>query len=181
MTCAHVLGLIDAGPFADYPAAHLEAAWDHARHCATCGSALEAATALTTNLASLPHPAPPPHLATAVMARIARLGAHAPSRAAEQPRIARASGLNRWQDRTAVCAGLAAGCLIALSIALGEGPAIDLTSPRIGGMSGSLGMQAISTSGVMLVVSLVLYLIALFVPLRTAESAPHPRRQPPAP
>ncbi len=31
MTCAHVLGLIDAAPFANYPAGHLDAAWDHAR------------------------------------------------------------------------------------------------------------------------------------------------------
>jgi hypothetical protein len=37
MTCAHVLGLIDAAPVADYPRAHLDAAWQHARECATCG------------------------------------------------------------------------------------------------------------------------------------------------
>ena len=54
MTCAHVLGLIDAGPFADYPQAHLDAAWQHARQCGTCGPALETAAALSTALAALP-------------------------------------------------------------------------------------------------------------------------------
>ena len=181
MTCGHVLGLIDAGPFAEYPASHLQAAWDHARQCPTCGPALDAATALTTGLSTLPHPAPPAHLATAVMARIARLEAPRTIGATVQTRDARASVRSRWQGRTAAGAGLAAGCLIALSIVMGESPALDLTSPRIGGPIGLLGMQSSGTSWVMLAVSLVLYLIALFVPLRTAESAPHPRRQPPAP
>ena len=169
MTCAHVLGLIDAGSFAGYSAAHLDAAWEHARQCATCGPALHAATAIATDLASLPQPEPPAHLATAVMARIARLETPDPSRAAEQARDARISVRGRGQDLTAACAALAAGCLIALSIALGEGPALDLTSPRIGGTTGLLGMQAGSASWVMLAVSLVVYLIALFAPLRAAE------------
>ena len=73
MTCTHVLGLIDAGPFADYPRAHLDAAWEHARQCATCGPALQAAAALTADLPALPQPAPPPDLAAAVLARIARI------------------------------------------------------------------------------------------------------------
>ena len=51
MTCAHVLDLIDASPLADYPSARLDAAWQHARHCATCGPALDAATALAGDLA----------------------------------------------------------------------------------------------------------------------------------
>jgi hypothetical protein len=73
MNCDHVLGLIDAGPFADYPRAHLEAAWRHAGECATCGSALEASLVLTKELKVLARPAPPRELAPAVMARIARL------------------------------------------------------------------------------------------------------------
>ena len=73
MTCAHVLGLIDAGPFADYPRAHLEAAWQHARQCATCGPALATAARLAADLAAFPQPAPPPDLAAAVIARIARI------------------------------------------------------------------------------------------------------------
>ena len=72
MTCAHVLGLIDAGPFADYPPAHLESAWQHARQCATCGPAMEAATSLTIDLAALPQVAASPELTTTIPARIAR-------------------------------------------------------------------------------------------------------------
>lgn len=59
MTCSQVLGLIDAGPFADYPPAHVDAAWQHARHCPTCGPALKTATALTAELGALPEPTPP--------------------------------------------------------------------------------------------------------------------------
>jgi len=68
MTCAHVLGLIDAGPFADYPRAHLESAWRHARQCATCGPAMEAATSLTMDLSNLPQGAGSSELTTAILA-----------------------------------------------------------------------------------------------------------------
>ena len=46
---------------------------EHARQCATCGPALEAAAALTADLAALPQPAPPPDLAAVVLARIAQI------------------------------------------------------------------------------------------------------------
>ena len=78
MTCAHVLGLIDSSPFGDYPRAHLDAAWRHARQCATCGPALAAATALTADLTALLQPAPPdPYLAmywVACSAKAIRIG-----------------------------------------------------------------------------------------------------------
>ena len=73
MTCAHVLGLIDAGDFADYPREHLEEAWRHARQCATCGPALEMASRFTSGLAALPQPAPPRELLAGVLADIERI------------------------------------------------------------------------------------------------------------
>src|SRR5688572_11629221 len=69
----HVLGLIDAGPFADYPSAHLAAAWEHATGCPTCGAARQAADAITAELTALPQPVPPSGLAELVMARITRI------------------------------------------------------------------------------------------------------------
>jgi hypothetical protein len=85
MTCRHVLGLIDAGPFADYPTAHLEAAWAHADSCATCGPALHASRALTGQLRGLAQPPAPSSTATTVMARIARLELPALHEDAPQP------------------------------------------------------------------------------------------------
>lgn len=70
MNCPHVLGLIDAGPLADYPQSHLEAAYAHARQCATCGPALEAAVSLSGALRSLPRPVPASEFTSRVMARI---------------------------------------------------------------------------------------------------------------
>ena len=105
MTCAHVLGLVDAGPFADYPQAHLDAAWEHARQCPTCGPALQASDRLTIDLAALPHPVPPPDLTLAVIARIARVEE-------EPPVHARA---HDWSPLITVLGGLAAGVAIALS------------------------------------------------------------------
>jgi hypothetical protein len=53
---------------------------------------------------------------------------------------------------------------------MGEGPPVDLTSPRIGGIAG-LGTQATAIWWITLAISLVLYVTALFAPLR-AENAP---------
>jgi hypothetical protein len=71
MTCKHVIGLIDAGSFADYPRDHQDAARAHARQCSTCGPALEAAQAVTTRLRTLPNPALPRDLTKDILARAA--------------------------------------------------------------------------------------------------------------
>ena len=112
MTCAHVLGLVDAGPFAAYPQAHLDAAWEHARQCPTCGPALRASVRLTIDLAALPQPVPPPDLAAAVIARIARLEEEPPVRAR----------VRDWSPLITVLGGLAAGVAIALSTQPGAAP-----------------------------------------------------------
>jgi hypothetical protein len=112
MTCAHVLGLIDAGPFADYPREHLNAAWAHARQCATCGPALQAAHRLASDLAAWPQPVPPSDLAAGVLARIARLGDEPPVR----------SRAHDWSPPITVLGGLTAGVAIALSTPPGASP-----------------------------------------------------------
>jgi hypothetical protein len=137
MTCAHVLGLIDAGPFADYPRAHLDAAWQHARQCATCGPALEAATRLAMDLAALPQPAPPPDLAAAVIARIARI----------EPPPALQSSARDWSIWITALGAFAACLALALWTPSGGGARIDI-------------MWAL-----VLAAGLVLYAAGLFAPL----------------
>ena len=178
MNCSHVLGLIDAGPFADYPPAHLEAAWAHARRCASCGSALRLATALANDLAALPEPAPPAHLAPAVLARIARLESSPTHGATDRERAVVVS--RTWQDHAAAAAGIIAAGLIAISLMSGQGPAVDVTSPRIGGSNGLLAMQGTTTWWTTLAVSLVLYLTGLFAPVRRDRRSADSQAQPQA-
>ena len=140
MTCAHVLGLIDAGPFADYPRAHLDAAWQHARQCATCGPALEAAAALSTDLA-----------ASAAAGALAGAGggrprAHRADRSGTAPLVPprpfRRQGLlpctRDWSAWATALGGLAAGLVIVLSMASGDGARINIASPKVGGMTAGL-------------------------------------------
>ena len=131
MTCAHVLGLIDAGPFADYPRAHLDAAWEHARTCATCGPALEAADRLAKDLAALPQPVPPPDLAAAVIARIARIEAEKP--AVHDP-------AHDWSPWITALGALAAGVAIALSTTSGGEVSIDVRWAPV--LAAGLGLYA---------------------------------------
>ena len=72
MNCAHVRGLIDAGPFVDYPRAHLERAREHAAQCDACRVARDASHSLVAGLQRMPNPSPR-DLTGDVMARIARL------------------------------------------------------------------------------------------------------------
>lgn len=167
MTCAHVLGLIDAGPFADYPRAHLESAWQHAHQCATCGPAMEAATSLTIDLAALPQVAASPELTTAILARIARTeqGPPAPV-SATMPAIKPRSITRDWWAWATTLAGLAVGLVTIQSMAPGGGAAIDIVSPKLGGMAGPLlAMPSTTTYALVLVGGLVLYAAGLFAPL----------------
>lgn len=113
MTCRHVLDLIDAGPWADYPPAHLEAAWRHARDCVTCGPALEASTLIARRLEGLSSTEPPAHFAASIAARIARLDTpHVVTLAAG--RVRPASAAVRWWRAVAAVAGVvAASALVA--------------------------------------------------------------------
>ncbi len=165
MTCAHVLGLIDAGPFADYPRAHLDAAWQHAHACATCGPALKAAPALTTGLSALPQPAPSPELAAAVLARIAQTE-QAPARvAAAMPTTSPRSITREWSTSATALGGLAAGLVIVLSMAAGEEARISIASPRVGGMTGLVAMPSTTIDALVLGAGLLLYVAGLFAPL----------------
>ena len=167
MTCGHVLGLIDAGPFADYPRAHLDAAWQHARQCATCGPALAAVTAFATDLVALPQPAPPPDLAASVLARITRIDqAHAARATAAMPETIAAFSTRDWSAWAAVLGGLAAGLALVVSMPPGDTARIDIVSPGIRGMTAALVAMPSTTTGALgLAAGLVLYVAGLFAPL----------------
>jgi len=149
MTCAHVLGLIDSSPFGDYPRAHLDAAWRHARQCATCGPALAAATALTADLTALLQPAPP-DLTAGVLARIALLEDANDAKAAAA--MAETSSVRDRSGLLITLAGVAAG--------------IAIVSRGSGGMATSvLAIPNTTTGGLILTTSLLLYLVGLFAPV----------------
>jgi hypothetical protein len=165
MTCTHVLGLIDAGSFADYSRAHLDAAWEHARQCATCGPALRAATALTAELGSLPQPSPPPDLTAAILARVARIEAATPAPAAMME--ARAPSVARdWSSWATALGGVATGLAIVWSTLRGDGAPIDNALPGVHGITaGLVAMPSTTTGALVLAAGLVLYTAGLFAPL----------------
>ena len=173
MTCAHVLGLIDAGPFADYPRAHLDAAWQHARQCPTCGPALRAATALTSDLAALPEPVPPPDLAAAVLARIAQVERPAPAVAPMTESTARLSARD-WSSAWATALGsLAAGLATVLSMRPGSAGPTGLAWLEMGQMMGGLkAVPATSTWALVLAAGLAVYVAGLFAPLGGRSDQP---------
>ena len=165
MTCTHVLGLIDAGPFADYPRAHLDAAWQHARQCPACGPALEAAERLTGDLKALAQPALPPELASVVMARIARIDQELAAPAIAQPEASAGFGGGDWSVQAADAGGLAAAVAIVMSMPPGGMPAY-IAAPAVGGIaSGLVAMPASGTYAVVLAAGLMLYAAGLFAPL----------------
>ena len=165
MTCTHVLGLIDAGPFADYPRAHLDAAWQHARQCPTCGPALQTATRLTTDLHALADPAPPPDLATVVLARIAQIEERSDPAAAATPEPVEGLNLADWSVRLAGVGGLAATVAIATAVPAGDIP-VYLVSPAVGGIRDSLAaFPPFGPGALILAGGLVVYVMALFAPL----------------
>jgi hypothetical protein len=119
MTCLHVLGLIDAGPFVDFSRAQMEAALAHARECQTCRLALEASEALAGDLAALPQPAAPPGLAGSILAGIeavdrARAAAGGEDQRARRPH--RLPGLSDWSAWSTALGGSVAGLILVTSM-----------------------------------------------------------------
>jgi hypothetical protein len=168
MTCAHVLGLIDAGPLADYPRAHLDAAWRHASQCATCGRALETARDMTVGLTALPRPEPPADVTGVVLARIAQIERPhpGPARAAARNEAASVPGGDAAAWATSL-AGSAAG-LAAVLFALRGSVGSDLLSVYTGSLAMGLAqLPPTSAQGLTLAAGLLLYVVALLASVRS--------------
>lgn len=164
MNCRHVIGLIDAGPFADYPRQHLDAAWAHARQCQKCGPALEAAAAMTDRLRALPRPALPRDLTAGVLAHTAAIeGARAARRASvfESKRRVVMPDPSGWAT--------VAGAVVATVaiIASGEiGPRGIVSLDRVA-LRSVVDMPAMTPGIFTLAAGLALYAFGLFASLST--------------
>lgn len=168
MTCAHVLGLIDAGPFADYPSAHLAAAWEHATGCSTCGPARQAANAITAELTALPQPVPPSGLAESVMARITRIpGPIAEDAPAPRRESTGAEDPDDSWSWTPALGVLSAALAIVLLAAAGDLVRSDLWSFRTPSVRRLLTMPELNALTLGLVACLLVYIATLFSPLRS--------------
>jgi hypothetical protein len=160
MTCPHVLGLIDAGPFADYPLEHLEAARAHARDCSRCGPALEAATVMTAELRGLSGPDAPGDVASIVMARIAQL----PETGSD---VAAAAVRQRdWAQTLTVLGGLVAGLALILTMPTGAEALGDFVTPRLGAASALATVPSSAPAALAICAGLLLYAVGLFAPVR---------------
>ena len=162
MTCAHVLALIDAGPFASYPRAHMDAAREHAIHCPTCGPALTMMRELETDLAQFGEPAAPPDFRTAVLSRIAE------TEAARSVQSEVAPGWQRWPAWAAAFGGATA----LLAIQSMASPEVSVFNPRSGTIAASLiAVPPAEPAVVMLAIGLALYAKGLFSVTATASRA----------
>ena len=166
MTCAHILGLIDAGPFADYPRAHLEAAWRHAAQCASCGQALETAREMTVGLTALPEPEPPTDMTSVVLARIAQTETLKASRDQAGGRYGTASvSAGEMAAWVTTLVGCAAGLAAVLSV-LRSAVRFDLSSVYTGSIAMGLAqLPPTSAQGLTLAAGLLLYAVGLLAPV----------------
>ena len=165
MNCSHVIGLIDASSFADYPRDHRDAARHHALSCPTCGPALLASEAIDAGLAALPQPAAPLDLAAGVLARIARVD-ELPTASVRAASVARSSSF-RWYPALAT---VGAGTALAIgALASGASP-IDLQSLGLARTSMGLVVMPVTIAGaIALGGGLALYALGLFLPLGVGE------------
>lgn len=166
MTCRHVLGLIDAGPFANYPAAHLDAAFAHADNCRACGPALRASRALTSQLRGLAQPPVPSHVATTAMARIARLEAPILDQATRSSTAAVRStgvGWNVWGAAACLTAGFViVATLYGSTLTVWPGWSFRPTTQDLAASSPA-ALAALACG-------LVVYVVGLLMPLRRSRA-----------
>jgi hypothetical protein len=165
LNCSHVLGLVDAGPLADFPREHRDAARRHALSCPTCGAALLASETIDTALAALPQPAVPRDLAAGILARIARIDEPAPA----SVRAASASRVSSFRGYPSLAA-VAAGAVLAIGV-LASGPSpIEVQSLGFARTSMGLVVMPVTIAGAMGVAGgLALYALGLFMPLAVRE------------
>ena len=165
MTCQHVLGLIDAGPFSGYPRGHIEQAWAHARACAACGAALAVSSRLDRELPQLGASAHTVDVTPAVMARIAQI--HDAQRAATVGSVAATAESRRdgiaWGG---VLAALAAALVVTMRVAADDRIA-DATSRADGLWPAVDQLPASGDAALTLAVTLLVYAAALVNAVRS--------------
>lgn len=160
MNCCHVLGLIDAGPFTDYPREHLEAAWEHARRCPGCAAALATTRRLAADIATMAPPSPPSYLEAAVMTRIAQLE---DGRQLENPPLrAVERALGDWTSLLTALGAAAAALAFVLPLPSSRALLLGLLEPRsVGGLSGLATLPATAGASLAMAAGLTLYALGL--------------------
>jgi hypothetical protein len=160
MTCRHVIDLIDAGPFVDYPREHREAASAHARQCAACGPALAAADAVASRLRMIPSPASSRDFTADVLARAGAMEQANRELPAAAPVTASVTTRALWIPASATAL---AGAAVAAALASG-----DVSLLRVAPLSGGgVDMPTTGAGILQLVTGLALYAVGLLVPLRS--------------
>ena len=160
MSCEFVLGLIDAGPFADRPPLQMQAALQHARGCRTCGPALDAERTLSDALLDLSHPLPPRDFTRSVLERVARVEdarsvAHATSSVSQSRRL---GAWPVWATTLGACAAAVVAVVLILSGRLSPLEILSVRTEvrgRMAGMPPAIGALAIAAS-------LAVYVAGLF-------------------
>ena len=165
MTCAHVLGLIDAGPFVLSRAMELEAAWRHAEGCPSCRHARAIIGTLEAGLSAWPSTELPRDLAPGVMAGIEALDRRrAEARALEDARE------HQWSPVAIATGALAAGVAVS-SIADGQSSSLAVTE-RLGHIATNALASPANVGGLLaMFASLLLYAAGLFAPLRSDRAS----------
>jgi hypothetical protein len=170
MTCAHVLGLIDAGPLAGYPPAHLAAARRHAETCPECGPAMATAAEVAQGLVDWPEVAPPTDFAAVVMARVARVDDARTMAAGETPARARARAAD-WAASATALGGVTACAALAWSAATGGASLVRVAGPALSGVAAGAMWPGSLPEGLLLAASLGLYVVGLFAPVAGRSTA----------
>jgi hypothetical protein len=172
MTCAHVLGLIDAGPFVLSRATELEAAWRHAEGCPTCRHARAVIGTLEAGLSAWPSTELSRDLAPGVMAGIEALDRRrAEARTLEDAGESRARE-HQWSPIAIATGALAAGVAVS---SIGEGQSSSLAvTERLGHIATNALASPANFGGLLaMFAGLLLYAAGLFAPLKSGRAS-HP-------
>jgi hypothetical protein len=159
MSCEQVRNLVHELPRAEWSSEQLELVERHISTCADCRLRLELEARLESSLGAFPEPEPPPSLADEIMARVT---AHHVSHAKAPSRARQIGG------DIAKSAGIAIGLGAHVYRVLENGTLFK--PPRIGEaldmlVAGSLWDPLMLT----FMAGVILYLVGLFVPLRSLE------------
>jgi hypothetical protein len=169
MTCAHALGLIDAGPLVLSRAEEREAAARHADVCPTCRPARTLAAMLDAGVSAWPSIELPRDFSPTVMARIEALDRRRAEMAAVADSSERRTREHQWSPIAMATGALAAGVAVS-TMADGQAASFAATE-RLGHIATNAIASPANLGGLLaMFASLVLYAAGLFAPLTSGRA-----------
>ena len=168
MTCAHVLGLIDAGPLVLSRVEERDTASRHADVCPTCGHARTIAGMLDAGLSAWPSTELPDDVGPAVMARIEALDRTRAEMTAGEDASESRTREHQWSPIAMATGALAAGVAVST---MADGQAISFAATeRLGHIATNAIASPANFGGLLtMFASLVLYAAGLFAPLKSGR------------